>query len=271
MKMKTFFRICTILLLTGNAVLAQVGIGTSAPKGILDVNSSIYGIVYPSVALTATNVAAPVVNPIGGGLAVGTTVYNTNNTGTGANDVQPGIYSWDGSKWVIHFFKRQSELFTQTSVLRSSALLGFENVPGLGSLLVPKQFTAKYSGLYKIEIKMNYGGGKAVNNGDMNTVMAKGDFRFTFNGTPHLLNVSSFSTYNQHISGGRQFENIWVETYKTIYINLTQGQTYNFSLEFDQYSDPVLQASGNLVGVLDGRGYVGQDIPCFIEFTYLSE
>lgn len=269
--MKTFFLVCTTMLLISNFSFAQVGIGTTSPKGALDVNSSTYGIVYPSVALTATNVAAPVVNALGGVLAIGTTVYNTNNTGTGSFDVQPGIYSWDGTKWVIHFYKRQSELFTQTSTLRSSATLGFENVPGLGSLLLPKQFTAKYSGLYKIEVKMNYGGGNAVNNGDMNTVMAKGDFRFTFNGTPHLLNVSSFSTYNQHISGGRQFNNIWVETYKTIYLNLTQGQTYNFSLEFDQYSDPILQASGNLAGILDGRGYVGQDVPCFIEFTYLTE
>ncbi len=77
---------------------AQIGIGTSTPEGILDIDSNIYGVVYPSVALTATNVEAPVVNPRGGGLAVGTTVYNTNTTSTGTKDVEPGIFSWDGTQ-----------------------------------------------------------------------------------------------------------------------------------------------------------------------------
>ena len=95
MKIKLLFSICTLFLLS-NITVAQVGIGTSSPKGILDIDSSIYGVVYPSAALTSTIIAAPVLNTqIGDGLAVGTTIYNTNETFTGINDVEPGIYSWD--------------------------------------------------------------------------------------------------------------------------------------------------------------------------------
>jgi hypothetical protein len=249
---------------------AQVGIGTTSPQGVLDINSSTYGVVYPSVALTATNVATPVVNPLGGPLAEGTTVFNTNTTNTGANDVEPGIYSWGGSEWVIHFFKRQQRMYPQTSVLRSDAALGYQDVPGIGAADA-RNFTAKYSGRYRIEIKMTYGGGDMVTTTDVETTMAQGNFRFTFDGTPYIIGAKSFSTFNNYISGGRQFTDGWIQTTRIFYVNLVQNQNYNFSLEFDQLADPKLQAGGSLIGVLDGRGYVGSEIPCYIEISYLGE
>jgi len=42
---------------------SQVGIGTTTPEGALDVSSTQFGYVLPRIALTATNTAAPVVNP----------------------------------------------------------------------------------------------------------------------------------------------------------------------------------------------------------------
>ena len=269
MKNNTLIHICVLFFLAGITTYAQVGIGTTSPKGILDIDSSTYGVVYPSVALTATNVAAPVVNPLGGALAVGTTVFNTNTTNTGSNDVEPGIYAWDGTQWIIHFFKRQQEMYPQTSVLRSSAALGFEDVPGIGAADF-RTFTAKYSGLYRIEVKLTYGGGEMNTTTDVETTMTEGDFRFTFDGTANIIKAKSFSTYNAHISGGRQFADSWVQTTKTFYVNLVQNQSYIFSLEFDQYTDAELMNGGNLV-VTDGRGYVGSEIPCYIEFTYLGD
>jgi hypothetical protein len=270
MKKITTLLYCILFLIVSHLSVAQVGIGTNTPNGILDITSSQYGVVYPSVALTANNVAAPVVNPLGGALAVGTTIYNTATTNTGANDVEPGIYSWNGSKWETHFFIRQHELHQQTASLRSSSLLGFQAVPGLGPLSF-KTFTAKYSGLYRIEVRVNYGGGKMVNNGDVNTSVAQGDFRFIFNGNTHTIPIKSFSTYTAHVSGGKNYTNIWSQTYKTIYINLVAGTTYNFSLEFDQAFGTGFEANGDLLGLLDGRGYVGTDIPCFVEISYIDE
>ena len=45
------------------SVLGQVGIGTTAPNGALDINSTTNGILIPRVALTAKNSSLPVVNP----------------------------------------------------------------------------------------------------------------------------------------------------------------------------------------------------------------
>ena len=75
---------------------AQMNIGsTTAPNGsaALQVNSgSNRGILFPRVALTGTADAAPLA-----GHTRGMTVYNTATAG----DVVPGVYSNDGSKWVM--------------------------------------------------------------------------------------------------------------------------------------------------------------------------
>lgn len=77
-----------------------VGIGITAPRGALDVNSTSQGIVPPRVALTAVNVAAPVTNPAGGAIVAGTFVWNTATAGVSPNNVAPGLYYWNGVRWV---------------------------------------------------------------------------------------------------------------------------------------------------------------------------
>lgn len=44
--------------------------------------------------------ALPVTNPQGGAILESTIVYNTATAGTTPNDVVPGYYYWDGSKWL---------------------------------------------------------------------------------------------------------------------------------------------------------------------------
>lgn len=78
-----------------------VGIGTDTPNGVLEINSSTTGLVLPRVALQATNIQAPIVNPRGAvALEPGTTVYNTATAGTTPINVAPGLYYWNGSRWV---------------------------------------------------------------------------------------------------------------------------------------------------------------------------
>ncbi len=79
-----------------------VGVGTNTPGGILDLTSTTNGFVPPRVSLTSTTASAPVVNPQGGSLIAGTTVYNTATAGTAPNDVAPGLYYWNGSRWVAY-------------------------------------------------------------------------------------------------------------------------------------------------------------------------
>jgi len=266
--MKQYLLTTIIVLGLSFSTFSQVGIGTTSPKGALDVDSGTYGVVYPSVALTSTQIAAPVVNANGSSsLAIGTTVYNTNDTNTGSNDVHVGIYSWDGSKWVADFFKRQTELFEQTTELRSSSSAGFQDIPNIG-VTDGNTFTAEYSGTYKLEVKANFGGGRVNMGVNVNTVMIEGQFRCTFGSNTYTFVTKAFSTYNSHISGGTHYENKWKETYITKYVNLTAGQTYDVSLEFDQYPAPDFVNSGNSG---NGLGYVGSEIPCFIEITYIDE
>lgn len=97
MKKVLFF---TLTLLINLNIVAQVGVGTTTPAGALDVSSTTNGFIPPRVSLTATNVAAPVVNPQGGALVAGTTVWNIATAGTAPYKVAPGLYFWDGSRWV---------------------------------------------------------------------------------------------------------------------------------------------------------------------------
>jgi hypothetical protein len=78
---------------------AQIGVNTTVPSGMLDVSSATNGLLIPRVALTANNVAAPVVNPQGGALAISTMVYNTNPV-AGVNGVSTGYHYWDGARWI---------------------------------------------------------------------------------------------------------------------------------------------------------------------------
>jgi hypothetical protein len=87
-------------LLFGIMTFAQVGVGTTTPAGALDISSTTNGFIPPRVVLSATNIAAPVVNPQGGGLVAGTIVWNTATAGAAPNNVSPGLYYWDGTRWV---------------------------------------------------------------------------------------------------------------------------------------------------------------------------
>ncbi|HLF52298.1 hypothetical protein [Flavobacterium sp.] len=101
MKKITHLSICLLVLLSLSNVSAQVGIGTIAPRGALEINSAVNGFLAPQVILTATNVSAPVVNPQTAGAPIaGTVVYNTATAGAGTTAVTPGYYYWDGSLWI---------------------------------------------------------------------------------------------------------------------------------------------------------------------------
>jgi len=75
----------------------NVGIGTTTPaaSALLDLTATDKGLLVPRVTLSATNVAAPVTTP-----ATGLLVFNTATAGTAPNNVVPGFYYWDGTKWV---------------------------------------------------------------------------------------------------------------------------------------------------------------------------
>ena len=78
-------------LLFNVMLFSQVGVGTVAPEGALDVTSSTNGFIPPRVALLTSLTTPTITNPQGGALARGTMVYNTTN-GSGFT---PGYYYWE--------------------------------------------------------------------------------------------------------------------------------------------------------------------------------
>lgn len=251
-----------IVLFITNITLAQVGINTTDPKGIIDFNSSTSGVVYPNVALVATDDPSPVVNPQGGALVPGTVVYNTNTTTNGLiTDVNPGIYVWDGSSWNIHYKKRQSELFNQTTLLRpeSNFAGGFQDVPGLGVSDL-KTFTAKYSGLYRIEVKTVFGAGRTESNASTFVSLASGQYRFLFGATPaNFFETHAYSAYSSYINSGTFYEAVSKETYTTYYVTLDAGTTYPFSLAFDAYDAPGFLGNGSTYTPLTAVDLINED------------
>jgi hypothetical protein len=92
-------RLAVLFLLITFYAEAQTGIGTTAPHASakLEVSASDKGFLPPRIALTAANVASPVISP-----ANGLMVFNTATAGSGANQVVPGYYYWNTSsvKWI---------------------------------------------------------------------------------------------------------------------------------------------------------------------------
>jgi len=85
--------IITLCLSKGYAQSVGINNTGAVPdaSAMLDVNHPNKGLLVPRVALTATNVAAPVTTP-----ATSLLVYNTETIA----DVTPGYYYWSGTAWV---------------------------------------------------------------------------------------------------------------------------------------------------------------------------
>lgn len=96
------YRFLTLLVLLCLSFFtkAQTGIGTTTPNASakLEVSSSTLGFLPPRVALTASNVFAPIAGT--SSAAAGLLIYNTATAGTIPNNVVPGYYYWNGSAWV---------------------------------------------------------------------------------------------------------------------------------------------------------------------------
>jgi len=269
-----------VFLLSISSCFSQVGINTTLPQGALDVNSTTQGIVLPRVVLQSTIDQAPMVNPKSGVtlIPIGTVVYNTVTTDNGANDVSPGMYSWDGSKWNIEFTRNQSELVEQTSVfaMRTRSGGGYTNVAGVAGT-----FTPQYTGTYRIKLRVNYAGssarvpkksGGSQSQGYLNVARASGTFRLNFGGTSYFVPAHAYSTAYEPSEGATNYFAIWQEYTTVLYVQLTAEDDQAYALAFDQDFLPDFLSNGDSGGgSSDGRGHVGYDIPCTFEITYIGD
>lgn len=89
-----------LLLLLPFFAQAQIGVNTTSPNAMLDVSSTNSGFLIPRIALTSALDATTVVNPQGGPLATSTLIYNTATAGASPDNVTPGFYYWNGTRWL---------------------------------------------------------------------------------------------------------------------------------------------------------------------------
>jgi hypothetical protein len=91
-----------LLLFLPMIAFSQVGVNTTTPNAMLDVQSTNNGVLIPRVALTSITDAVTVVNPAGGALQTSTLIYNTATAGVNPNNVIPGFYFWNNttSRWI---------------------------------------------------------------------------------------------------------------------------------------------------------------------------
>jgi hypothetical protein len=115
--------------------LAQTGVGINttgaAPRApvLLDIVEPTKGILFPRIALTARNVAAPVNAP-----ADGLLIYNTATEDNGQFSVTPGFYSWDGTgqRWVrfpAHVYRTRVYNSNSTPIVTSN--ISWSVIPGM--------------------------------------------------------------------------------------------------------------------------------------------
>lgn len=91
-----------ILFLFPILAFSQVGVNTTVPNGMLDVQSTTNGVLIPRVQLTSITDNATITNPAGGALITSTLVYNMAAAGVSPNNVIPGFYYWNNtaSRWI---------------------------------------------------------------------------------------------------------------------------------------------------------------------------
>lgn len=91
MRKIAFLFILWMFLVKGQNVGISETVFTPDPSAMLEIRADAKGVLIPRIALVQTTSSSPISAP-----AVSLLVYNTATV----NDVTPGYYYWDGSKWV---------------------------------------------------------------------------------------------------------------------------------------------------------------------------
>jgi hypothetical protein len=250
--------ILLLLLLATSSTFAQVGIGTTTPNGALDITSTTTGLVLPRVPLTATNIALPVVNPQGGILLAGTTIYNTSTT-TGTYGVTPGFYFWDGSKWISQFQRVFSNKYEQSANLTTNSNSTYNVISGINN-----NFTAPYTGTYQFIFK-GYLGANIIDNGSYVVGFVEGNFRLTIN----TINYDGYSHSESFKRGSiisQNYYDLFNEVTLIVNATLTAGQTCTFSGSYNGVKDDNITTPPHVVGKITGLGN-----KCNLTITYIGQ
>ncbi len=199
------------------AAQQNIGIGTGTPNSnaILDITATNKGLLLPRLALTATNATSPL-----SAFVAGMAVYNTATAGVSPNNVTPGYYFSDGSKWV--------RLITAADAGTLSWSLGGNagTDPAthfFGTLddkdLVFKRNNAR-AGLINVSLNNTSWGAEALNpltNGNLNTAVGVQSLYSNLSGGSNT--ASGFQSLYFNLAGGNNTAN----GAKSLYFNQSGG------------------------------------------------
>jgi len=265
-----------LLVISQTTIWGQVGLGTNNPQGVLDISMT-QGFVYPRVALVNTATAS-ITTPDGNSPVIGTMVYNTKNSGNNANAVYPGLYQWNGTKWVAQFDKKDNKIYVQNSDTRTGYGLNQQGIS-----FDSKTFVPQYYGTYRIKVSLHFGAGKIdlpltanPDNQYTNFGAQGGDFIFSFNGQSQTVSLKSYSgnNHDSSLNGGgiKEYSNSYNQIQFTLLeTDLIPGNSYDFSLTFEQLIAHGFISDGALG--TDGSGYITENgsIACVVEISYVNE
>lgn len=118
--MLRYFIVVFTVTLGSKFVNAQISIGSTSPSAsaMLEVNATSKGFLPPRVALSSINDVTTISSP-----ATGLLIINTATAGTAPNNVFPGYYYFDGSKWQ-HIFNPSSNFIKKSILVNSAAPSG---------------------------------------------------------------------------------------------------------------------------------------------------
>jgi len=261
--MKKFSLILDVLLLFISPLFSQVAINTdgSAPdnSAMLDLKATNKGLLPPRVALTAINVSSPVVSP-----AIGLQVYNTATAGVIPNNIVPGNYFWNGTRWVLlsppHGENEGDMLYwngTRWICLpvgsNGQALTWYNGMPGWGGNQLPIFSTAPVT---EIHIATAVSGGNITPDG--RTISSRG---VCWSTSPNPT-ISNNKTYNGNGSGhyvctlsGLTANTLYyVRAFATIDMGTAYGDQRSFSTPQYEIGQ---NFGGGIIFYIDGSGQHG--------------
>ncbi|MCW1961316.1 hypothetical protein [Chryseobacterium viscerum] len=199
------------LNLGGNSLgftgIGNVGVGTAAPNSdaILETSATNKGLLLPRVALTSSVASAPLASH-----TAGMFVYNTATAGVSPNNVIPGVYYNDGTRWY---------LTNQTPSNQSGASVNYQ---GFINAATPANSVIQLGNL-----QVRYNGTNTAGTISVRNMTTHPIYAYYFAVWGHTSN--SGTTYN----GPYTLQpNTWVETYSFGFQN-SEGNI----IQFDTY-DP---------------------------------
>jgi hypothetical protein len=215
-----------------NAQVTSQKIGTNptniAPSAVLDIESANKGVLFPRVALTAANLAGPIVSP-----ATGLTVFNTATDGTAPNTVTPGYYYWNGTKWTKLATDAESSKWTNDAANSRVNLTNLAN--GTTARTGATNFAVTDGNVLQIGDMTNVSGSALPERGIM----------VRKNGNASITSVSDggiYSVFENQIYGG----------------NVSGSAAYNvFAKSRGSLASPQAVQNGDLIGIFDYRGFSG--------------